>query len=469
MYGRVFSVWLQLIFFYGKVREVRYRLHIVSIIFLVVLGASIASKTRAAEIRTDTGQIVITGEIREGDFKKFQRAHREIGIKQRHIDVEFGVPKSTNPRKDIVKLRSNGGELSEAIRIGELIKRNNLKTYAYKGNCLSACALIWLAGSVRYIHSKARVGFHNVYDPANRRPQGNAVVGVYAAVMGFGYDTAAFITEAPAASFRYLPKGKSRHAGINYYVRDMEDDPVTWGTNNTPTQNPLRNSHQLPDGGVYVGKLKEGLPYGKGTMKFPDGEWYEGYWVNGVRNGIGTHKYSDGAEYHGGWENGKRSGRGKLVRTSGKTYEGLWRDGEPHGFGGEIFVGGTKLSGTWEKGKKHGIFEFWSGQHQGVMRTDFWFEGRRQDIDVFRDEKPWHVEFAKLDDRQSANRNYLRIWNAIKPVAGYSKLKLEEVNPADGVDTVFKIYLPTFTQEHAEFLCREAKQIDLPCEVLAVR
>ena len=44
----------------------------------------------------------------------------------------------------------------------------------------------------------------------------------------------------------------------------------------------------LPDGGQYVGDLKDGKPYGVGKCSWPDGSNYEGEWRAGVMHGRGT-------------------------------------------------------------------------------------------------------------------------------------------------------------------------------------
>jgi hypothetical protein len=43
----------------------------------------------------------------------------------------------------------------------------------------------------------------------------------------------------------------------------------------------------LPDGGQYVGELKDGKPHGTGKCSWPDGSKYEGEWRAGVMHGRG--------------------------------------------------------------------------------------------------------------------------------------------------------------------------------------
>lgn len=46
---------------------------------------------------------------------------------------------------------------------------------------------------------------------------------------------------------------------------------------------------KYPNGDVYKGKCKKGVPYGMGTMKYHTGETYVGMWAEGLRSGEGTY------------------------------------------------------------------------------------------------------------------------------------------------------------------------------------
>lgn len=67
-----------------------------------------------------------------------------------------------NPDVDTIALASNGGNPAEAIKIYNVIKSANLKTWVPEGkSCMSACAEIFLAGSDRIITGV--VGFHSAW------------------------------------------------------------------------------------------------------------------------------------------------------------------------------------------------------------------------------------------------------------------------------------------------------------------
>jgi len=48
------------------------------------------------------------------------------------------------------------------------------------------------------------------------------------------------------------------------------------------------------EGGIYVGRLKNGLPHGKGILTYAYGDEYQGQWANGKRNGLGIQMIGNG-------------------------------------------------------------------------------------------------------------------------------------------------------------------------------
>ena len=82
----------------------------------------------------------------------------------------------------------------------------------------------------------------------------------------------------------------------------------------------------LVEGGVYIGKLKNGKPHGKGILK-----------------------YHDGSKYVGEFEDGKCKGQGILTCQKDSTYEGEWMDNNMHGRGKLIVEDGVQ-DGFWHMG-----------------------------------------------------------------------------------------------------------------------
>jgi len=77
-------------------------------------------------------------------------------------------------------LDSPGGAIGTAIWIGEKIREYGFKTaIADHVKCASACALIWMGGTERYLDAKARLGFHSARGSWNKsNPAYNEVNGL---------------------------------------------------------------------------------------------------------------------------------------------------------------------------------------------------------------------------------------------------------------------------------------------------
>lgn len=94
-----------------------------------------------------------SGPIQKGDSEKLRSLAKKEGL------IPGGY----------LYLRSEGGDLLEGIKLGELIRELGLNTYIkgtkeHKGYCLSACALSFLGGVGRYIDSdEAIYGVHRFY------------------------------------------------------------------------------------------------------------------------------------------------------------------------------------------------------------------------------------------------------------------------------------------------------------------
>ncbi|CAD8163144.1 unnamed protein product [Paramecium pentaurelia] len=155
--------------------------------------------------------------------------------------------------------------------------------------------------------------------------------------------------------------------------------------------------YTFPDGGIYDGEIKDGLPDGKGKIIWDNGTQFEGYfekgkkvkkgvfkwgdsshyegeflnenfhgygeyywyngkvykgnWVNGKMEGQGTLCY-DGKEYIGEFKNDKKDGQGELRWPNGQKYIGYWKNGKQDGIGKLIEPNGNVIEGKWVKGKK---------------------------------------------------------------------------------------------------------------------
>jgi hypothetical protein len=96
---------------------------------------------------------------------------------------------------------------------------------------------------------------------------------------------------------------------------------------------------KLPDGGLYIGTVTDGVPDGKGYFKDPNGLQYEGDVHMGHRTGVAEGLFRNGDRYKGLWKDGKPDGVGTMTYMLGGAYEGEWRNGRRHGKGLMTFAG----------------------------------------------------------------------------------------------------------------------------------
>jgi hypothetical protein len=140
---------------------------------------------------------------------------------------------------------------------------------------------------------------------------------------------------------------------------------------------------------IYQGDLHEGMPCGKGVLKYSADEYYSGEWLGGLAHGDGeliTRGYEyrgvfidgifDGhgelkikgkGTYDGRFYGGKFHGRGKFTWVNGnQIYLGNWRNGLFHGKGLIVWSDGRKFYGKYYKGQKNGkgLCIFASGAHR---------------------------------------------------------------------------------------------------------
>jgi ATP-dependent protease ClpP protease subunit len=157
--------------------------------------------------------VTIDGEIEFGDLETFQS--------------------KTNSLNDAtVVLRSSGGRLVPAIRIGETIRSKGYSTYVDE-HCASACALIWLAGQPRYMSPSAQIGFHAAYNENSGQEGGmaNALVGAFLTKMELSYEVVIYATVAAPDSMKWLTPADAKRLGIDVNV--IDPDPAL-GQNTQP-------------------------------------------------------------------------------------------------------------------------------------------------------------------------------------------------------------------------------------------
>uniref|UniRef100_A0A7S0R255 Radial spoke protein 10 n=1 Tax=Chlamydomonas leiostraca TaxID=1034604 RepID=A0A7S0R255_9CHLO len=129
----------------------------------------------------------------------------------------------------------------------------------------------------------------------------------------------------------------------------------------------MADDEEAPPQPVWEGAYdEEGLPHGKGVMKYPPapvgedeeekpGDTYEGEFAHGKRHGKGKYTWGvSGAVYEGDYAEGAKAGRGRMAYPDKSVYEGEWAGDVPQGQGTWSYAGGDVYAGALHGGKRHG-------------------------------------------------------------------------------------------------------------------
>lgn len=138
-------------------------------ILLICLGLilNFATDTQAIQILAEEGNdcsiqsYIVNGDIRQGDsilFASAASAMKDI----RQTSCKEKEAKISKRPYILIKLNSAGGEVEEAIKIGEIIRENEFLVSVPDGaECLSSCIFILSAGIYR--SGSGKVGIHRPY------------------------------------------------------------------------------------------------------------------------------------------------------------------------------------------------------------------------------------------------------------------------------------------------------------------
>ena len=95
----------------------------------------------------------------------------------------------------------------------------------------------------------------------------------------------------------------------------------------------------------YEGSVKNGVPWGKGTLTYKNGDIYLGEFENGEKNGFGLLIFAEDDEdeaqltFRGIFENDQRQGNGTMIWKNGEKYVGNWKNDQRSGQGSySLFV-----------------------------------------------------------------------------------------------------------------------------------
>jgi hypothetical protein len=168
-----------------------------------IISAPVSAAVRHSTLAGGVEGIYVTGEIGLGDDAAFRR------IAERFPDA-------------VVFLESPGGTVIPALEIGRLVRERGYRTVVLDGStCASSCALIWLAGSTRYLASGGQVGFHasSTQGEDGRLVESglsNAFVGYYLSKLELSESAVVFTTMTSPYELNWLTAENSEGAGISF-------------------------------------------------------------------------------------------------------------------------------------------------------------------------------------------------------------------------------------------------------------
>jgi hypothetical protein len=183
---------------------------------LLALLAWSMTPARAADIGvgkfkdSENSYIHIWGWINKGDGKKFaDLVASDASIKA-------------------VLLDSSGGSFEDGMVIAKLVHERKFYTSVRKDwECVSMCAIIWIAGRDRYYGAKTKIGFHSIasvpvdkqgspVQGGTRRPfnGGNALVGAFFYQLGLSEKAIEALTDAAPTNMFYLNTRRLEELGI---------------------------------------------------------------------------------------------------------------------------------------------------------------------------------------------------------------------------------------------------------------
>lgn len=134
----------------------------------------------------------------------------------------------------------------------------------------------------------------------------------------------------------------------------------------------------------YRGELKNGVPHGKGEMRWPDRHIvYRGNWHEGEMKGFGIMTWPSGKRYEGEWKESCHEGKGMMFYPNGNIYEGEFHQNLKHGSGILRQPNGGYYEGAFFNDKPSGDCSFYDEK------------GRKYTMEKLheKNEKSWMAKF----------------------------------------------------------------------------
>lgn len=166
--------------------------------------------------------VTMRGAVTEGDARRFSDTVATLG--GAHATLNVSGP---------------GGLVNEALDIGAQVQEHQFATMvSSQAECYSSCALIWLAGTRRYIAPDSVIGVHAAFrtrgDTAEESGVSNAKIGAFLNMIGLPLDAISYITTAPPDATLPITPLIARMLGIEVFeqqgltVITPEDAPTAY-------------------------------------------------------------------------------------------------------------------------------------------------------------------------------------------------------------------------------------------------
>lgn len=115
---------------------------------------------------------------------------------------------------------------------------------------------------------------------------------------------------------------------FNFYKNHDDKSAII---ESTQKYNRIRFTNNLGDSYVFIGEIKDGVPYGHGIASYTNGNRFEGDFINGLREGKGIYYFSNGSRFDGMFKNNSPVGEGTYFDKNDKIIKkGRFIEGELH-------------------------------------------------------------------------------------------------------------------------------------------
>jgi len=135
---------------------------------------------------------------------------------------------------------------------------------------------------------------------------------------------------------------------------------------------------------TYTGNTLNGLPHGKGVLKFNNGASYTGSFKEGRVDGFVKLSYGDGTDFEGWFKRGVKDGQGTMYYNDGSTITGYWK--------------GETISGEGEEWTKWYMYKGTFNNELDFVKGVMAFKNGKQFNGLFKNGMPYYGDYFMKED-----------------------------------------------------------------------